>query len=192
MVKKIIYVILCIAVLAAGCGNKPEPVKQAEKAPHVSTEARFTEPDTIKIEDLNIGGIHWNQPMSEVIAKLGTPTKRRLGAPRGTWFTFIKNSGTIKIFSSGYQSDTSGEVMGMRITGNIKFATSKGIKIGSSYNDLIKVYGSPSAKVGNQISYRYRSSRNPKQPDHYRYLNFGLDNNNKIVSISFGFFDDSC
>ena len=180
--KKIISILLAfVALLAIGCSEETK-------------EPRFTEPNTIKMEDLNIGGIYWDQPMSEVITKLGNPVKKRQGAPRGTWYTFLRNNGEIGVFSSSSKSDTSGEVMKMYIKGDTGFTTSKGIKIGSSYYELVKIYGTPTIPKGKgyRVSYRYRSSRNPKQPDSYRYLDFELDQNDRIISISFGFFDDSC
>ena len=190
MVNKIIYVILCIAVLAAGCGNKPEPVKQAEKAPHVSTEARATESDKNKIkkEDLNIDGIYMDQSMSEVFARYGKPDRVEHGIPVGRICIYNINGGELRV--SATSAEESGTVEGVSVTGNTGLATKGGIRVGNILDEVTKIYGNvePSRYINstgvegaNQILWY---SAKIKRDANY-YLLFYLDDNNRVVSMAF-------
>lgn len=198
MVKKIIYVILCIAVLAAGCGNKPEPVKQAEKAPHVSTEARATESDKNKIkkEDLNIGGIYMDQSMSEVFARYGKPDRVEHAVPVGRICIYNINGGELRV--SATSAEEKGTVEGVTITRNTGLATKAGIKVGSNAEEVIKVYGgkiikfSPEPKmpeatrmIEHSIAIKRDIKHNPAYPENRYQLWFYLNDNNKVIRISF-------
>ena len=196
MVKKIIYVILCIAVLAAGCGNKPEPVKQAEKAPHVSTEARATESDKNKIkkEDLNIDGIYMDQSMSEVFARYGKPDRVEHGIPVGRICIYNINGGELRV--SATSAEERGTVEGVSVTGNTGLATKGGIRVGNILDEVTKIYGNeePSRYINstgvegaNQILWY---SAKIKRDANY-YLLFYLDDNNRVVSMAF-FREHSC
>ena len=196
MVKKIIYVILCIAVLATGCGNKPEPVKQAEKAPHVSTEARATESDKNKIkkEDLNIDGIYMDQSMSEVFARYGKPDRIEHGVPVGRICIYNINGGELRV--SATSAEESGTVEGVSVTGDTGLTTKGGIRVGNILNEVTKIYGNeePSRYINstgvegaNQILWY---SAKIKRDANY-YLLFYLDDNKRVVSMAF-FREHSC
>lgn len=198
MVKKIIYIILCIAVLAAGCGNKPEPVKQAEKAPHVSTEARATESDKNKIkkEDLNIDGIYMDQSMSEVFARYGKPDRVEHAIPVGRICIYNINGGELRV--SATSAEERGTVEGVTITGNTGLATKAGIGIGATGDEVIKAYGgkiinfSPEPKMPEATRMAQYSviikrdiKHNPAYPENFYKLWFYLNDDNKVIRISF-------
>ena len=138
----------------------------------------------IKESDLNIGGIYCGQPIGDVIAKYGQPVEKRPGAPKGMIYTFISNGQKIRVSDKG-------EVSGVSVSGNGDIATKAGIKVGSTLEDVVKIYGTPSYDYSSN-SYSplrnigYKTYAPTSWGGKYELtLGFSLDANNKVDSFSF-------
>ena len=190
--------VLCITGLIAGCNNKPEPTKQAEKTPHVSTEAQAAKSDKNQItkEDLNIDGIYMDQSMSEVFAKYGKPDRVEHAIPVGKICVYNINGGELRVSASS--AEEKGTVEGVTIIGNTGLATKTGIKVGSNAEEVIKAYGgkvtvhSPEPKmpevtrtIGYSIIIKRDIKHNPAYAENRYQLWFYLNDDNKVVRISF-------
>ena len=93
--------------------------------------------------DLNIGGIYYGQPWSEVIATYGQPVRREKRPPAGhnnifsySNFEFIANPAKNEYVDS------------VLIKDNCTFATKAGIHIGSTLAEVKAAYGEPDYSYG--------------------------------------------
>ena len=183
MTKKLLCLItmLSIIMIVIGCSEKSKEVK---------TPQYFT----LKMEDMNIGGIYLQQPISETFAKLGNPIESMPGLPRGVSYLFSKNSPEIWI--SATDSDASGKVRFIGIIGKSSFATKSGIKYGSSINEIKKIYGTPERdfyyqkdhpayKKGIKHVVWYEKEIEKTKAGHYHRLHFvfGLDESDKVFGM---------
>ena len=91
----------------------------------------------ISKSDLNIGGFYYGQPWSEVINRLGQPVKVERRPPVGHHYTFQNGE---RFF---FRLNNSDRVIAMNGDMASKGGTKAGIKIGSSFDDVISVYGEP-------------------------------------------------
>ena len=175
MMKKIIYaVVLLIAIFIAGN----------------TTEA------AIQKEDLNIDGIYMDQSMSEVFARYGKPDRVENSIPVGKICVYNINGGELRV--SATSAEERGTVEGVTIIGNTGLATKTGIKVGSNAEEIIKVYGgkvtvhSPEPKmpevtrtIGYSIIIKRDIKHNPAYAENRYQLWFYLNDDNKVVRISF-------
>ena len=128
----------------------------------------------ISKSDLNIGGIYYGQPLSEVVRMLGQPEWRKPN--------FIKFSyGSVNIFITPSESQTA--VSAASVTGgNPNLKTNAGIGTGATLDDLKAAYGEPDEMSSAGATYVTDLS------DGYQYmLNFSIGDytNNKVFHMFF-------
>ena len=117
-------------------------------------------------DDLCIGGISFGQPISEVIAKYGEPEK-----VSGRWGSFSYIFSGIKGSIEVSGGDT---VTWARVRGNSRYATKKGIRIGSTSDEVESAYGTAQRHV-----FTRDANDNPIHINALRYPTFVLENNYK-------------
>ena len=172
--KKIIYVVLLIAIFIAGN----------------TTEA------AIQKEDLNIDGIYMDQNMSKVFARYGKPNRVENAIPVGRICIYNINGGELRV--SATSAEERGTVEGVTIIGNTGLATKAGIGIGATGDEVIKAYGgkiinfSPEPKMPEATRMAQYSviikrdiKHNPAYPENFYKLWFYLNDDNKVIRISF-------
>lgn len=144
----------------------------------------------ITTDDLCIGGISFGQPISEVIAKYGEPEKK----PDG-WGGFYNSFSGIRGEIRVSEGDT---VTWVRVAGDSRYATKKGIRIGSTSDEVEAAYGTAERHV-----FTRDENNNPIHINALRYptfvletistgtfkrgieLMFVLDKNKKVTDIYF-------
>lgn len=179
--KKIIYVVLLIAIFIAGN----------------TTEA------AIQKEDLNIDGIYMDQSMSEVFARYGKPDRVEHAIPVGRICIYNINGGELRV--SATSAEERGTVNGVTIIGNTGLATKAGIGIGATGDEVIKAYGGEirflSPETGAKMEGATRMIQHTVVIDHdirynpyYGFIDYGknfyqlwfyLNDDNKVFRISF-------
>ena len=138
--------------------------------------------------DLCIGGISYEQPLSELIAKYGQPVEKRPGC-----YVFSSSEGPIEIYTRFNETVNGKVVASIIVEGNSEVATKAGIRIGSTYEEIISAYGTPSrehfGKLNNGSPNYYVSYDviiPPPSPKHFgstMEMCFSLDGNKKVKFI---------
>lgn len=138
--------------------------------------------------DLCIGGIYYEQPLSEVIVRYGQPSEKRPGV-----YIFSSNEGQIEI-GTRFSEVVNGRTVGsMHVEGNSIVATKAGIRTGSTYKEIIAAYGTPTREHfgklndGTLFGYvDYDVILPPPSPNHSgttMVMSFSLDGNKTVTSI---------
>ena len=143
----------------------------------------------ISKEDLNIGGIYFGQPMSDVINKLGAPVRRISTPPAGSAPVFRYGNNEI-----GVRGSEKSPVRGVWVvTGNGDgLFTSRGITVGSTYDEVIKAYGKADSdsfithpNVQHHSLLYYVPNTNPKDSKAKGVLIFDMSSEKKVIHVSF-------
>ena len=132
----------------------------------------------ISESDLNIGGIYYGQTMEDVVKKLGQPVRRESTPPAGSAPIFRCGNSEIMV-----RSNANGVFAVFIRQGNDLF-TAGGIGIGSSYDEVIKVYGKPDSESVNRIEYYV-----PKGKTARLELIFFINSNRIVNGMSFDYWD---
>lgn len=140
-------------------------------------------------EDLNIDGICLDQNISEVFARYGQPAKIEHGIPVGRVCIYNINGGELRI--SVTSTDAAGTINGVKITGNTGMATKAGIRVGSTVEEMMNVYGfKPEYQKGRKhdvyVGVDGATDWITYGGDHGIAYFFFLDAVGKIVGIEFG------
>lgn len=90
--------------------------------------------------DLSIAGVYYGQNFSEVKAVYGNPVKSRKIIGSGAMEYSFASNGTCFDVITDSKSVT---VKGVSVSGNNGLATKAGIKVGTSMNQVIELYGQP-------------------------------------------------
>ena len=111
----------------------------------------------ISKSDLNIGGIYYGQPWSEVIATYGQPIDKEPRPPKGYNYVFRYGNST---FTSNYWNKGN-YVSHVGVKNNCTFSTKAGIHIGSTQADIQAVYGKPDRIAYEGRNLYYNTGREP-------------------------------
>ena len=134
-------------------------------------------------DDLNIGGIYYKQPWSEVINRFGQPIKKEEVPPKGYMYTFQNGNSTFKVKPYGTQS-----VLSVSVDKDGILKTKAGIGIGSSLSDIKAAYGEPDIE-GMWYGSRSLIYHTPLEGRIRGCLSFRLDKNDRFVEY-FSFIEE--
>ena len=176
----------CYLEINKGRGNTVEAIslKTAEKP------IRIIDPLTTRFaitkEDLNVGGIYFGQKVSEIVARYGQPVKTVPRAPKGLDYVFSGEAGQFTV-SPEFSSSEGEIVKGMIIKEGCGLATSRGIRIGATREEVKAVYGSPDRESMNFISYMVLRPETISGSVVYNpvILVFNINEADKVKSIEF-------
>ena len=145
----------------------------------------------IELEDLNIGGICLDQPISEVIARYGEPVEKTENAPDGISYNFDYNGQLFNVYCVG-------NVASVTVISEGPLETKAGIKIGSTAEDVLKAYGTPaydyvptppsSDGIARIISYSLPTEKldaKGQATPFFADLTFGIDAENRVIWMSY-------
>ena len=105
----------------------------------------------ITVADLNIGGIYYGMPYSDVTEKLGQPIRMEKTPPAGSAPVFKCGNAEILV----HYNHSSQKVNGVSVLSGDGISTAVGIGAGvSTYEDIINGYGQP------DVDYKYPSVSN--------------------------------
>ena len=151
----------------------------------VSCYAKITE------ADLNIGGIYYGQPAADVIKKLGEPVRRQVTPPAGSAPVFKYGNAEILVKYNDYHP----AVWGAYVLSGDGVYTAAGIGIGSSYDAVIKAYGSAdydSVLTHSNLKQYFVSYKIPNiKPNMTASLGFQISPDKKVIKMFFSV-DDDC
>ena len=151
----------------------------------VSCYAKITE------ADLNIGGIYYGQPAADVIKKLGQPVRRQVTPPAGSAPVFKYGNAEILVKYNDYHP----AVWGAYVLSGDGVYTAAGIGIGSSYDAVIKAYGSAdydSVLTHSNLKQYFVSYKIPNiKPNMTASLGFQISPDKKVIKMFFSV-DDDC
>ena len=147
----------------------------------------------ISKSDLNIGGIYYGQPWSEVIATYGQPVRREQRPPAGKNNIFAYSN--FEFLANPINNEYVYEVF---IKDNCTFTTKAGIGIGSTLAEVQAAYGQPDKRTnGSLICLTYGTGWEPYdcgngrsmdiQPELVFYLNA---TSGKVINIRFTVTED--
>ena len=182
--KKLLSIILSfIAVLMIHCNSEAADIQKA---------------------DLNIDGICLDQPIAEIFARYGQPAEVKHGTPNGRICIFKMNGGKLRVYATSTGKD--GSVYGVHITGDTGLATKTGIRVGSTAEKVVDIYGGKVPDSNTEarnagiegavraIGYAAKLEHDYRYNPAYGYMDYGecfitltfyLDENNKVIGISF-------
>ena len=145
----------------------------------------------IEIEDLNIGGICLDQPISEVIANYGQPIEKIPYNSDGMSYNFDYSGQIFNVYCIG-------NVVSVTVNSEGPLTTKAGIKIGSTAEEVLKAYGTPaydyvttspsSDGIARTISYSLPTEKLDAEGQTIPFfadLTFGLDAENTVIWMSF-------
>ncbi len=91
----------------------------------------------ISTDDLLIDGLYPGQPWSEVVAKYGQPSFESLNADRSMDYVYDLKSGQF------FLQKENERLTFIAVTSNKLMSTARGIRLGSTKNDVLNAYGNP-------------------------------------------------
>lgn len=145
----------------------------------------------ITVEDLNIGGIYYGQPASDVVKKLGNPTRMQVTPPAGSSPVF--KLGNSEVLVKYVWNKDIQLVWGVSILSGNGASTAAGIGIGSNYEDVIKAYGKADYDSVLTHSGLQRYAVSYKIPNIEQgtgaSLDFAIGSDKKVIGISFGTYE---
>ena len=134
----------------------------------------------VSMGDLNIGGIYFGQPWSEVVAQYGQPIRKESVAPKGYWDVFQYKNSTFMVLKSKKET-----VVKMVTTDGCPLFTKAGIGPGSTLSDIKSAYGEPDKLITldayKYITVTYIADRLENGSEYQ--LNFYLDRNSGTVKF---------
>jgi len=145
----------------------------------------------ITTDAMCIGGISYGQSMDDVVAKYGDSIETiRINNPKGYKFVFSAGDGTTFLLRA-----KDGKVVDLCVYDKSNFRTPYGIAIGSSFQDVIRMYGNPD-EVTDQPEYSftrlsYYTDKNFFGPEETFYksicgsLNFDITTDGIVKAILF-------
>ena len=131
----------------------------------------------ISKSELNIGGIYYGQPFSEVVSRFGEPMQRVSTYPKGFAAIYRNN------FNVTSSENRNGIVVGVSVNTGSTLRARTGVGLGSSVSDIKASYGEPDkieSISGDSTLYTYLTDNSEGS------LVFGVSNSTGVVN-SFGF-----